>query len=219
MDYLETLPPDVLRQTALSMDPADVFELSLDPKFKKILNEKFWEDKLKINKFQPRDPDIITQFEYIIEEPFYNQYLYKYYRFLQERIFYNNLENIHNKIAEFPYERNSIDELKEMKQALDLSLNLSEFAERIKERLIQVRGKTWPRLYNEMNRPNVFRQYDGFVDGEKLFIKVGDKLRLINLDTTKFNKVKLRSLFENFGVNYSNLTGYLIAAVNQIYLL
>lgn len=43
MDYLQTLPPDLLRQTALSLPPKDIFNLSLDPNFNYLLTDKFWD--------------------------------------------------------------------------------------------------------------------------------------------------------------------------------
>lgn len=49
MDYLQTLPKDVLRQTALSLPPEDVVELIEDKDLDNILNENFWKDKLQLD--------------------------------------------------------------------------------------------------------------------------------------------------------------------------
>jgi hypothetical protein len=47
MDYLSTLPPDLLRETASSLPPDDVIKLIADPDLNKILNDQFWKNKIK----------------------------------------------------------------------------------------------------------------------------------------------------------------------------
>lgn len=49
MDYFQTLPSDLLRQTALSLPPETIFKLSVDPRFDNIFTDEFWKEKLVID--------------------------------------------------------------------------------------------------------------------------------------------------------------------------
>lgn len=213
MDYFQTLPPDILRQTALKMKSPDIINLSFDPKFENILNEKFWEEKLKIDKYYK------YQFAYIIEEKPYNEYLYKYYRYLQNEIHYNNLNNIKDKLTF--YEINTLQELKQIKETLDRSIFMAELAGRIKDRLREVRGPMWPKLYTKENRPTTLKQYEASVGDNILHIKIGNKLFKIELPidiNTKQGANKLKDLFAYFGVKENN-PELVNAMLRQIYLL
>lgn len=221
MDYLESLPPDVLRQTALSMDPADVFELSLDPKFEKILNENFWKEKLKINKFEPRDPDIINIYDYELQEPAYNEFLYKYYRFLQENAKVN-IQYFYDIISPLPQDRNNLEELERMKRDLDISINILKFADKVKERLIKIRPKSWPKLYTEMNMPGKPRLYDAIDKDKYLSVKAGP-LKYIKVYKSNPSTKIIKEILENKEIDIierkNRFYGHYKAILNQLYLI
>jgi hypothetical protein len=95
MDYFSHLPPDVFRETALKLSSKDVFELSFDPKFNSILDNNFWKRKLEI------DSEYFKYFlglKPVLQEPYYNIYLYSYFRFLQYSLS-DHLEKISDEIG------------------------------------------------------------------------------------------------------------------------
>lgn len=141
MNYFQTLPPDLIRQTALYSSPEEIFKLSFESEFKDNFTDKFWEDKLQIDNLYFEDSfntnyDLLLQ----IKETPYNEYLYIYYRILENIIFntYKEVNRISKDLISFLNEAN---------------------ADKIKDKLIEERSKDkrqWPKISDELISPNDF---------------------------------------------------------------
>lgn len=211
-DYFSLLPPDLLRQTALSLSPEDIFKLSLDPTFKNILNNKFWQDKLEAD-FQYFSKCLPGIGLWQIEEKAYNKYLYKYYlclkndpdNYMYKRNYGLNWYNIYK------------TEYDELLESMDFPPILQlEIA--VRNKLIEERGPNWPQVYfvdsiEEIKNP---KDYDMCViDGKEYIVRDNVVTYIYNMGR---NFDLFQPLFERLNYNNKNYSDRK-QAIRQIYLL
>lgn len=216
MDYFQTLPADLLRQTALSLPPSDIINLSLDSKFNYLLTDKFWEKKFELdleyfNKCLP-----YLSLLQIQEKP-YNEYLYLYYRCLgtnpiNREYKITNLLTSRIIYAESKYNLYGKPIYPDM---FPLSLKLEI---EVRNKLIKERGENWPQIYfaNSIKEINNSKDYDMVINEEELkYIILDGKLEFFS---SKNNFELFQPLFDKFKYSKNNWV-YRKQAITQIYLI
>lgn len=216
MDYFSLLPTDLLRQTALYSSSEEVFKLSLDPTFNKIFTDKFWTERLEMDKeyFAKYLPSLnILQ----IKEKPYNEWLYLYYRCLEKdldsssykvdnlltwNIIYSGRKvNLHEKPINFNY----------FPSALKLEIA-------VRNKLTEERGKDWPQVYfvNSMDKIKDPKIYDMFVNkNDEKYVIFGNWFEFISGSD---NFILFQPLFDK--LNYiSKIYSNRELAIKQIYLI
>jgi hypothetical protein len=173
MDYLQTLPPDVLRQTAMSLPAEDVIKLIDDENLNKILNSNFWLEKYRLD--YNESPD------YPIYEPYRN-----YYILALIEVNIHNLISAENEIFEITSiikdvvttrDYNEIEkitnDLTEMiKQAKKAKQDIEKYGDLLYSLRIQ-QFPYWPRQYDiKPDNPKEFDRYKHKVwyDGKWSFL-------------------------------------------------
>lgn len=160
MNYLQTLPPDLLRQTALNLPPEDVVNLILDKDLNKVLNDKFWEDK-----YNDDFRSLKKQSKDILNENIRNKYILKLLRKIdnEKTDLSNTLYDWRNEVGDLARENNwreildFADKLRDIGEKLKV---VTENEEKYKEILYQLRLQQfgfWPKYYEDKpNNPNEF---------------------------------------------------------------
>lgn len=192
MDYLQTLPPDVLRQTALKLSPKDVIKLMLDSNTNKALNNKFWQEK--------HDNDF-EEFGYNtpLQENIRNHYILD---------LITEIENEENRYTSFANElKESNEDLNNWKQIINLANNLLTLGlkakeaniekEKYKEILYQLRIQQygfWPRYYED--KPENPQNYDvyGSYETKRIWFNGRWHKSLIKYFNSVLKKLKLKDL-------------------------
>lgn len=219
MDYLQTLPPDLLRQTALSLSPQDIINLSFDPKFNHLLTDRFWQEKLKVDSEYFEDEfgdnyDLLLQ----IRERSYHEYLYIYYRIL-EKIIQINYQRLHKIFMSF---NSFVVDIGSTRIIIDETIPLIPLKDKIKDKLIEGRDRDhWPKIYYQETRQTQggrgAKEFDMIINDRGIhFIIIHNQFESI-WHLAKRNFDGLGSLFANFEYQENDINKRKWA-INQIYL-
>lgn len=161
MNYLQTLPPDVLRQTALSLSGKDVIKLLEDKDLNEILNNNFWEEKIKIDFSKYKGMKMVED----IRNEYIKQYIYQTHNkeVDMNNKLYEMKDDFEDLVRDGEYDNiiKFADKIKSLaKRGKDYKNDVEE-AKNILYKLREKQGSNWPRYYeSKPENPNEFDKYD-----------------------------------------------------------
>lgn len=151
MNYLESLPSDLLRQTALSLPPETIFKLSRDPKFDRVFTDDFWKEKLKIDFDQDySSPPIKNSYLYTLENKINND---------KRDLLKDGRNKIEEKLVNMQYALNEDKILEEFKEEADKFYNnikgMNKLIEDIENEMSRVHKE-----YKEKEKKKIMSYFD-----------------------------------------------------------
>lgn len=211
MSYLQTLPPDVLRQTALKLPEDEVINLIGDEHLDKVLDDRFWREK-HIQDFGQALLD-----KYPIEEPIRNYYLLTLIWKMRHKIIKGidsepRIQELEGETDEDRTNENfniehRIDQLQKVLKHYEKVKNMQEKREKYLELLNKLRNNKWPRFVIEDPE-----DYDILYEGGSMYnIVIDDKWKDLS------EKYLLKMLKVKFGILSIPNTEYFDNVIWQIY--